>query len=188
VWYDEFWGGGHPSTWSKQFFCYFWTSSSVFFRNRHCLSRIPFLPLIVIPKVYPIISSVVVVLFVLAGFCFLCEITSVFLAPKNVCNALVCTLGSPQWMHLIGWRRERHRSVWDTRACGRETEVKYIYSATATRQPLSRKDNKGRLCPVLTVRLPGKWTEQCRPCLTQVDWWRHSVSDVVEYVTTEKNY
>jgi hypothetical protein len=26
----------------------------------------------------------------------------------------------------------------------------------------------------------------CRLCLTQVDRWRHSVSDVVEYVTTEK--
>jgi hypothetical protein len=28
--------------------------------------------------------------------------------------------------------------------------------------------------------------KSCRLCLTQVDRWRHSVSDVVEYVTTEK--
>jgi hypothetical protein len=45
------------------------------------------------------------------------------------------------------------------------------------------KNKEGKVCAgQLKV---GRW--YARLCLTQVDRWRHSVSDVVEYVTTEKN-
>jgi hypothetical protein len=37
-----------------------------------------------------------------------------------------------------------------------------------------------------TVSLVGCWPLVAELCLTQVDRWRHSVSDVVEYVITEK--
>jgi hypothetical protein len=74
---------------------------------------------------------------------------------------------------LTGWRRSFNASV-----------LRWTFSTATTlslRRDVYNSLRVFHLEPMLLIR----W-DVSRLCLTQVDRWRHSVSDVVEYVTTEK--
>jgi hypothetical protein len=72
-------------------------------------------------------------------------------------------------------------------------QLKYRFQITTGLLPVDNVYSEDIVC-FLALRLLCPWRQTnhsgppcfSRLCLTQVDRWRHSVSDVVEYVTTEK--